>query len=146
MKELCARQTKIYKQFEGEPFSQTKKNLLSISSNPRQLHCPFTACTEGYDCVTRRIPIQLIFKLLSATDSAAHVQHAASISFSPPHYYAFGGSDFNGAETAIGGPITLINMRSCDLLNFKVHLNPPANYGMFCGGISISAAEMGLSK
>lgn len=72
-----------------------------------------------------------------------------AISFSPLQYYAFGGSEFNEAKKAIGGLITLIIMRSCDLLNFKVHLNPPANYGMFYGGggsISISTVEMGLSR
>lgn len=39
-------------------------------------------------------------------------------------------------ERGIGGLITLIIMCGCDLLNCKVHLNPSANYGMFCGGVS----------
>lgn len=37
--------------------------------------------------------------------------------------------------------ITLIRMQGCDLLNCKVHLIPPANYGMFCAAISGGAVK-----
>ncbi len=69
-----------------------------------------------------------------------------AISFPQAQYYAFTGSEFNEAQREIGGLITLIIMRGCDLLNCKVHLNPPANYGMFWGGVSAGAVEMGLSR
>lgn len=61
----------------------------------------------------------------------------------PSHFHSLNimrlpGSEFNeaGREGEIGGLITLIIMCGCDLLNCKVHLNPSANYGMFCGGVS----------
>lgn len=41
---------------------------------------------------------------------------------------------------------SLIIMCGCDLLNCKVHLNPPANYGMLCGSVSSGAVKIGLSR
>lgn len=69
-----------------------------------------------------------------------------AISFPQPQYYAFTESEFNEAEREIGGLITLIIMRGCDLLNCKVHLNPSANYGMCCGGVSGGVVKMGSSR
>lgn len=88
---------------------------------------------------------------LHCTRAMCCITIQCAISFIPPQYYAFGGSEFNEAEKEIGGLITLIITRSCDLLNCKVHLNPPANYGMFCGGgggggISVDTVEMGLGQ
>lgn len=42
------------------------------------------------------------------------------------------------------GLITLIRMQGCDLLKCKVHLNPPANYGMFSAAVSGGAVKFEL--
>lgn len=80
-------------------------------------------------------------KLREATPSRFHMQ---------PRHYEFAGSEFNEAERErgreIGSLITLIITCSCDLLNCKVHLNPPANYGTLCARCELRlAVEMELS-
>lgn len=69
-----------------------------------------------------------------------HLISAASILF------IFWERIYRSTEREIGGLITLIIMCGCDLLNCKVHLNPPANYGMLCGSVSSGAVKIGLSR
>lgn len=69
----------------------------------------------------------------------------------PSHFHSLNimrlpGVNLTKQREEIGGLITLIIMRGCDLLNCKVHLNPSANYGMFCGGVSGGSVEVGLSR
>lgn len=53
---------------------------------------------------------------------------------------AFTGCKLDEAEG--GGVIMLIIICGCDVLKCKAHLNPAANYGMFCG--DVRAAVVGL--
>lgn len=73
-------------------------------------------------------------------EAVCHLISAASILF------IFWERIYRSTEREIGGLITLIIMCGCDLLNCKVHLNPPANYGMLCGSVSSGAVKIGLSR
>lgn len=42
--------------------------------------------------------------------------------------------------------IMLIIICGCDVLKCKAHLNPAANYRMFCGGVSAAEVGLGFSR
>ena len=85
-------------------------------------------------------PLQYAASQLSYFQTGECSLGRSGVSFPKPRHYAFTGSEFNEAERERegegerAGVITLIIMCGCDLLNCKVHLNPPTNYGTFCGG------------
>lgn len=84
--------------------------------------------------------LKVSYLQMGGKKAVCHLISAASILF------IFWERIYRSTERAIGGLITLIIMCACDLLNCKVHLNPPANYGMLCGSISSGAVKIGLSR
>lgn len=122
---------------------------------PTGLICRTKACTRRKQGDVRPPVISQLHSQVGAyktsrSESFIFTDSSRSHSFQQARSSAFTRCELDEAERRSGGGrgelIMLIIICGCDVLKCKAHLNPAANYRMFCGGVSAAEAGLGLSR